>query len=160
MLPSTQEKCVVLRPEVLADRPNCHKLADGGSFIGWQGVGTGPSRATNDPRFQRLVSEIDLFCLFLSQFLETGVRRKPVRMPNHRSAHGFLVASMIVELNSWNGQCGFNRLKLADAAVVRDSERLISEGDYQFYLNARMKYEENEVRGVCVLPVAFERLPR
>ena len=59
-----------------------------------------------------------------------------------RSAHGLLLARMVVEFNSRDGQCGFNRLKLADAAAVRDSERLISEGDYQVYLNARVKYEE------------------
>ena len=59
-----------------------------------------------------------------------------------RSPHGLLVASMIIEFNCQDGQCGFNRLKLADSATVRESEALISEGGYQFYLNARMKYEE------------------
>src|SRR5438128_1279694 len=50
MLPSTQEKCVMLRPEVLAGRPSCHKLTDGGSFMGWQPAsGKGPLRATCEP---------------------------------------------------------------------------------------------------------------
>ena len=59
-----------------------------------------------------------------------------------RSHHALLMARMIVEFNSRDGQCGFNRLKLADSAAVRESEALISEGDYQFYLNSQLKYDE------------------
>lgn len=42
--------------------------------------------------------------------------------------------------------CGFNRLKLADPNVVRDSEQLIHEGRYEDYLKASEKYEEYEMR--------------
>src|SRR5258705_13829636 len=49
---------------------------------------------------------------------------------------------MIVEFNSQDGQCGFNQLKLADPDAVRESERVVSEGGYEFYLNARVKYDE------------------
>src|SRR5207249_11796946 len=71
-----------------------------------------------------------------ASFLERELFRR------ERSAHALLVARLIVELNSRDGQCGFNRLMLANAADVRDSELLIAEVDYQFYLNARLKYEE------------------
>src|SRR5262245_30371357 len=49
-----------------------------------------------------------------------------------RSTHALLVVRMIVEFNSRDGQCGFNRLQLADATAVRESERVVSEGGYEF----------------------------
>lgn len=42
--------------------------------------------------------------------------------------------------------CGFNRLKLDEPQVVRDSEQLIHEGRYEDYLKAGEKYEEYEMR--------------
>jgi hypothetical protein len=60
----------------------------------------------------------------------------------NRSEHARLLARMIMEFNSHDGQCGFNRLELADPVAVRESERLIAGGEYEFYLNARLKYDE------------------
>jgi hypothetical protein len=42
--------------------------------------------------------------------------------------------------------CGFNRLQMEHAQVVRDSEGLIHEGRYEDYLKAGEKYEEYEIR--------------
>jgi hypothetical protein len=42
--------------------------------------------------------------------------------------------------------CGFNRLQMEHAQVVRDSEGLIHEGRYEDYLKAGEKYEEYEMR--------------
>jgi hypothetical protein len=43
-----------------------------------------------------------------------------------------------------DGRCGFNRLALSDPAAIRESETLMYEGRYEFYLKAREKYAEYE----------------
>lgn len=43
-----------------------------------------------------------------------------------------------------DGRCGFNRLALLDPASIRESEMLIHEGRYEFYLKAQEKYAEYE----------------
>lgn len=52
------------------------------------------------------------------------------------------LAKMLVEFNAKEGRCGFNRLELADAGLIRESEALVHEGRYEFYLRAQEKYEE------------------
>lgn len=53
-----------------------------------------------------------------------------------------VLAKMIVQFNSGDGRCGFNRLELAAPAVIRESETLVQEGRYEFYLRAKEKYDE------------------
>ena len=68
-----------------------------------------------------------------TELFKTGRNRLPVTE---------LLARMIVEFNVRGGHCGFNKLTLADAETVRDSERRMLEGGYEFYLKAREKYDE------------------
>lgn len=53
-----------------------------------------------------------------------------------------LLAKMIVEFNADAGRCGFNRLELTAPTVIRESEALVQEGRYEFYLRAQEKYDE------------------
>ncbi len=53
-----------------------------------------------------------------------------------------LLAKMLIEFNVNEGRCGFNRLELADAGLIRESEALVHEGRYEFYLRAQEKYDE------------------
>ncbi len=53
-----------------------------------------------------------------------------------------LLAKMIVQFNAGDGRCGFNRLELAEPSVITESEALVHEGRYEFYLRAREKYDE------------------
>ena len=53
-----------------------------------------------------------------------------------------LLAKMLIEFNVKEGRCGFNRLELADAGLIRSSETLVHEGRYEFYLRAKEKYDE------------------
>ena len=59
-----------------------------------------------------------------------------------RDPAALLLARMIVEFNTGDGRCGFNKLQLADAATIRESEALIHEGRFEFYLKAKEKYDE------------------
>ncbi|MEI7775567.1 MAG: hypothetical protein WCK17_12425 [Verrucomicrobiota bacterium] len=59
-----------------------------------------------------------------------------------RDPAALLLARMIVEFNAGDGRCGFNKLQLADAATIRESEALIHEGRFEFYLKAKEKYDE------------------
>lgn len=52
------------------------------------------------------------------------------------------LAKMMLEFNAGEGRCGFNRLQLADADLIRQSETLVHEGKYEFYLRAQEKYDE------------------
>ncbi len=53
-----------------------------------------------------------------------------------------LLAKMLIEFNAKEGRCGFNRLELADSRLIRESEALVHEGRYEFYLRAQEKYDE------------------
>ncbi len=53
-----------------------------------------------------------------------------------------LLAEMIVQFNAADGRCGFNRLEVAAPGVIRESETLVHEGRYEFYLRAQEKYDE------------------
>jgi len=86
--------------------------------------------------FWQARSAFPAFAESYAKFLKRELFRR------ERSPHGLLVARLIVEFNCQDGRCGFNRLELADSAAVREGEALISQGEYEFYLNARMKYEE------------------
>jgi len=60
-----------------------------------------------------------------------------------RQPEADLIAGMLVaDIKVGRGQCGFNKLILADPQAVRDSERRIHEGQFEFYLNAQEKYDE------------------
>jgi hypothetical protein len=64
-------------------------------------------------------------------------KANPKRQPEAET-----MAGMVAEWNMRGGQCGFNKLALADAGVVRESEHRIHEGGYEFYLKAKEKYDE------------------
>lgn len=53
-----------------------------------------------------------------------------------------VLAKMIVEFNAGDGRCGFNQLELVAPEVICESEALIHEGRYEFYLRAQEKYDE------------------
>lgn len=59
-----------------------------------------------------------------------------------RSNEAILLARQLVDLNANGDRCGFNRLTVADAETIRASERLVVDGNYDFYLNAKAKYDE------------------
>ena len=61
--------------------------------------------------------------------------------PKRRNPSALLLARMIVELGAVDGKCGFNRLRLADPAAVRESETPRGQGRYEFYLTAQAKYD-------------------
>ena len=62
--------------------------------------------------------------------------------PGKRDATAILIAKMLVTNATGDGNCGFNKLVLADAAAIRESERRMLTGGYEYYLNAQEKYEE------------------
>jgi hypothetical protein len=66
--------------------------------------------------------------------------RKPAgRVPKEAT----LLARLILgRTEIMDGECGLNRLLLANPEIVRASERLMLHGGYDVYLNARIKYEE------------------
>lgn len=79
-----------------------------------------------------------------AQFLHDQLNlRAGERTPEAGVIAGFLQGQAGTEKT--DVACGFNRLKLADPQVVRDSERLIHEGRYEDYLKAGEKYEEYEM---------------
>jgi hypothetical protein len=49
---------------------------------------------------------------------------------------------MIAEFNAGGGRCGFNRLQVTAPNLIRESEALVHEGRYEFYLRAQEKYDE------------------
>ena len=59
-----------------------------------------------------------------------------------RDATAILIAQMLVGEAAGDGNCGFNKLVLADAAAIRESERRMLTGGYEFYLKAKEKYDE------------------
>ena len=68
---------------------------------------------------------------------------------DERTPEAGLIAGLLLGqagMEKADAACGFNRLKLADPKVVRDSEQLIHEGRYEDYLKASEKYEEYEMR--------------
>ena len=73
-----------------------------------------------------------------------GLKRELFRVKGRRDQQMVLLATLIVSDGNGVGQCGFNRLHLSDPCVVRESERLMLRGGYEFYLNAQVKYDEFE----------------
>ncbi len=59
-----------------------------------------------------------------------------------RQKESLLLARMIVWSADEQGRCGFNRLRLQNPALVRNSEKLMLSGEYEFYLKAQEKYAE------------------
>jgi hypothetical protein len=59
-----------------------------------------------------------------------------------RTPEAELLSRMLVEFNTQQGQCGFNKLALSNPQAIRESEERIHEGNYEFYLKAREKYDE------------------
>lgn len=70
------------------------------------------------------------------------LQRELFKASRNRDPVAELIARMIVEFNVREGQCGFNKLVLADAETVRESERRMIEGSYEFYLKTQEKYNE------------------
>ena len=60
-----------------------------------------------------------------------------------RQPEADLIAGMLVaDIKDGQGQCGFNKLILANLQVVRESEHRIHDGQFEFYLNTKVKYKE------------------
>ena len=53
-----------------------------------------------------------------------------------------VLAELTGDAGPTDGRCGFNRLKLAHPEVVRQSESVVHEGSYEFYLRANERYDE------------------
>ena len=68
--------------------------------------------------------------------------RQPVAK---RQPSAQVLADLLVE-SSADGVCGLNRLELAEAEVVRASERLVLEGRFEDYITLPAKYEEYVAR--------------
>lgn len=62
--------------------------------------------------------------------------------PTKRPPEAEMLSKMLVEFNRQDGQCGFNKLALANPQAIRESERRIHDGSYEFYLKAQEKYDE------------------
>jgi hypothetical protein len=62
--------------------------------------------------------------------------------PKKRLPEADMISRMLVEFNVQNGQCGFNKLALANPKAIRESERRIHDGSFEFYLKAQEKYDE------------------
>ena len=70
-----------------------------------------------------------------------------LKLPRERDPGTIALAGLLAhgpEPAGGDGRCGFNRLALSATAVIRDSETLMHEGRYEFYLKAREKYAEYE----------------
>jgi hypothetical protein len=74
------------------------------------------------------------YALFLKEALFAAPKKRPVEAE--------MLSRMLVEFNAGNGQCGFNKLALANPETIRDSEKRIHDGSYEFYLKAQAKYDE------------------
>lgn len=75
------------------------------------------------------------------------LREELMKPEGKRDPGAAVIAEMIVGGSGApeaDGRCGFNRLALNDPAVIRESEMLIHEGHYEFYLKAQEKYSEYE----------------
>lgn len=110
-----------------------------------------PHLVADEEPEKRLIAEAFAWCCFAfwqcesafpsfpenyALFLKTALlARRPDR-------NALLLANMIVDFNSEEGRCGFNRLQLANAALIRESEDLVKQGRYEFYLRAQEKYDE------------------
>ena len=70
------------------------------------------------------------------------LRAALLKSPPERDPSAALLARIIVDSQAEDGHCGFNKLKLADPATIRDSESLNHEGRYEVYLKASQKYDE------------------
>jgi len=75
-----------------------------------------------------------------AQFLRDALEKAPAQ----RDPSTVAMATMIV--SGADGRCGFNRLQLSEPAVIRESEALMHEGRYEFYLRAQEKYAEYETQ--------------
>lgn len=75
------------------------------------------------------------------------LRDEMTKPTKNRNAGAIALAELLAPAASRageDGRCGFNRLTLSDPAVIRESEALMHEGRYEFYLKAREKYAEYE----------------
>ena len=69
------------------------------------------------------------------------LRAELLKPAKERNPGAAVIAGLLAEQE---GHCGFNRLVLADPAVIKESETRIHGGQYEFYLKAQEKYEEFE----------------
>ena len=70
------------------------------------------------------------------------LRSALLKSPPERDPGAALLARIIVDSKVEDGHCGFNKLKLADPATIRESETLNHEGRYEDYLKTSQKYDE------------------
>jgi hypothetical protein len=106
----------------------------------------------NDPRTTQLANAY-AWCCFAFWQCESPFPALPENYAAHlkvalsvsapeRDRSSQLLARMIVDFNAGEGACGFNRLAVTDAEVIRDSERRNIEGDFDVFLKTPQKYEE------------------